>query len=307
MSFGCTRPLRSIILLNFRTEKRFPILRKAMSTAENSFKTLKVHKPAEFVYQVELNRPEKRNAMNPTFWKECFECFNMLANNSDCRAIVVSGAGKLFTSGLDLTESAGLFVGDGETDTARKAFAMRRTVMEYQNSFTAIEKCPKPVIAAVHGGCVGGGVDLVVSCDIRYCTQDAWFQIKEVDIGLAADVGTLQRLPKVVGGHSVVNEWVYTARKIESKEALEQGLVSRVFDNRDQLIAAAIQLASTIASKSPIAVQGSKINLIYARDNSVQNSLEYIATWNQAMLQTEDIPAAFAASVQKIRPTFAKL
>eukprot|EP00004_Rigifila_ramosa_P014010 TRINITY_DN3148_c0_g1_i4.p1 TRINITY_DN3148_c0_g1~~TRINITY_DN3148_c0_g1_i4.p1 ORF type:complete len:211 (+),score=56.96 TRINITY_DN3148_c0_g1_i4:264-896(+) len=195
-----------------------------------------------------------------------------------------------------------------EPDVARKAFRQRTTVLDFQDSFTAIEKCCKPVIAAVHGGCIGGGVDLITACDIRFCTTDAYFVVKEVDIALAADVGTLQRLPKIVGNDSLVRELCYTARKMPSDEALRFGLVSRVVDTRDACIAAAVETASLIASKSPIGIVGTKINLNFSRDHSTASSLDYVATWNMAMLQTEDLPKAAAASLARGEPAaFAKL
>jgi delta(3,5)-delta(2,4)-dienoyl-CoA isomerase len=140
--------------------------------------------------------------MNKAFWREMVECFTALGGDSDCRSVVIDGAGMSFTSGLDLNDAAeDLFSSSNDDkDVARKAFHMRENIIKpYQQSFTSIEKCNKPVIAAVHGACVGGGIDLITACDIRLCTSDAWFQIKEVDIGLAADVGTLQRLPKIIG------------------------------------------------------------------------------------------------------------
>ncbi|XP_043202087.1 delta(3,5)-Delta(2,4)-dienoyl-CoA isomerase, mitochondrial-like, partial [Amphibalanus amphitrite] len=170
-------------------------------------------------------------------------------------------------------------------------------------------QCRKPVVAAIHGGCVGGGVDLVTAADIRLCSQDAFFQVKEVDIGLAADVGTLQRLPKVIGSRSLVNELCLTARRLGSQEALQCGLVSRVLSDRHSLTAAALSLAATIASKSPVAVQSTKLNLTYSRDHSVQEGLDHMVAWNGVMLQSEDIMKAATAAMDRKAPPpdFAKL
>lgn len=283
---------------------------RTMATSEYKFETLAVHKPKEYVYNVEINRPDKVNAMNRTFWRETAECFNEISADKDCRVIVLSGAGKLFTAGLDLSdfgEFAQILMGD--EDIARKAFALKRIVKRCQDAFNAIEKCPKPVIAAVHGACVGGGVDLVTSCDIRYCTQDAWFQIKEIELGMAADVGTLQRLPKVVGNDSWVREVAFTGRKILADEALKETLVSRIYPDKSQLMDAAISLAVSIASKSPVAVQGTKINLNYSRDHSIDESLEFVLNWNQVMLQSEDFRngAMAAASKSGEKVNFSKL
>merc|ERR1711894_536385 len=185
--------------------------------------------------------------------------------------------------------------------------SLKHFIMKYQESFNILETCTKPVIAAVHSGCVGGGIDMITACDIRYCTSDAWFQVKEVDIGLAADVGTLQRLPKVVGNDSLARELCYTARKMAAEEAFRFGLVSRIFNSKEDMVKGAVQLAVDIAAKSPVAVQGSKANLIYSRDHTVAEGLDYVATWNMAMLQSEDLPKAAIASMQKEKPTFSKL
>ncbi|XP_078675114.1 delta(3,5)-Delta(2,4)-dienoyl-CoA isomerase, mitochondrial-like isoform X3 [Branchiostoma floridae x Branchiostoma belcheri] len=246
------------------------------------FESLAVTRPREHVMQVEMNRPEKRNAMNQAFWREMVECFQAIAAEPDIRAVVVSGAGKIFTAGLDLGDTMSSLFVEG-ADIARKAIRLGPKIRQYQETFSVIEKCPKPVIAAVHSACVGGGVDLITACDIRLCTQDAWFQIKEVDIGLAADVGTLQRLPKVIGNDS------------------------RIYPDREALLDGALELASTIASKSPIAVQGTKVSMVYSRDHPVQEGLDHVALWNSTMLQSEDVVEAVQAGMQKRKPEFSKL
>ncbi|GAB6031079.1 Putative enoyl CoA hydratase [Chamberlinius hualienensis] len=288
------------------------IIRANSNAVSNSYKyeTLKVEQPHEYVFNVEMNRPEKLNAMNNSLWREIGECFRALSDDVNCRAIVLSGAGKMFSSGLDLSAIAQVFenaTGDG--DVARKAKSLKKFVSDFQASFTALEKCPKPVIGAIHGACIGAAVDLITACDIRYCSQDTWFQIKEVDMGLAADVGTLQRLPKVVGNQSTVRELCFTARKFQSDEALELGVVSKVFPDRAAVLTAAIQLATLISQKSPVAVQGTKINLNYSRDHPVDDALDYMSTWNMAMLQTEDVVASASAVISKSKdpPTFSKL
>ncbi|XP_005987949.1 delta(3,5)-Delta(2,4)-dienoyl-CoA isomerase, mitochondrial [Latimeria chalumnae] len=281
----------------------------ASSASPYNYESLKVSQARDHVLHVELNRPDKRNAMNRAFWREMVECFHKITDDSDCRAVVVSGAGKAFTSGIDLMDMATMLQPQGD-DAARLAWNLRKTVVEFQETFTVIEKCPKPVIVAVHGACIGGGVDLISACDIRYCTEDAVFQVKEVDIGLAADVGTLQRLPKIIGNRSLVCELAFTARKMMSDEAKSCGLVSRVFPDKGAMLESAFDLASDIATKSPVAVQGTKINLIYSRDHSVAEGLNYIATWNMGMLQTQDIVQSAQASFEKKTPkdiTYSKL
>ncbi|XP_059173328.1 delta(3,5)-Delta(2,4)-dienoyl-CoA isomerase, mitochondrial-like [Physella acuta] len=271
------------------------------------FETLKITSPGDFIKHVELNRPEKLNAMNTAFWKEITECFNQLAVDKDCRVVVLSGAGRMFTAGLDLKENEIFTNVMALNDPGRKAFAVFQSLPRIQDSFNAIEKCPKPVIAAVHNACIGGGVDMTSACDIRYCTQDAWFQIKEIDIGLAADVGTLQRMPKVIGNDSLFRELAYTGRKFLADEAKSMGFVSRILPDKDTLIKAAVELAKVIASKSPIGVQGSKVNIVYSRDHGVYQGLNYMNIWNSAMVQSEDVSIAIAAALQKTAPVFSKL
>ncbi|XP_043536905.1 delta(3,5)-Delta(2,4)-dienoyl-CoA isomerase, mitochondrial [Chiloscyllium plagiosum] len=272
------------------------------AVASYDFETLHVSQPRDSVLHVELNRPNKRNAMNHTLWREMVECFNKITHDPDHRVVVVSGAGKMFTAGIDLMDMAGQVLQPTGDDAARKAWHLRNKILQYQESFNVIEKCPKPVIAAVHNACIGGGVDLITACDIRLCSQDAWFQVKEVDIGMAADVGTLQRLPKIIGSASLMSELVYTARQLMADEALSCGLVSRVFEDKEAMLEGAFEMASEIASKSPLAVQGTKLNLIYSRDHPVKDGLNYIATWNMSMLQTDDLIKSAQAAMEKKSP-----
>uniref|UniRef100_A0A8C7TQ82 Enoyl CoA hydratase 1, peroxisomal n=1 Tax=Oncorhynchus mykiss TaxID=8022 RepID=A0A8C7TQ82_ONCMY len=250
------------------------------------------------------------STIHPSSFREMVECFTQIAEDPDCRVVVVSGAGEVFTAGIDLMDMASEVLQPEVDDMARTSWNMRRIIAKYQETFSVIERCPKPVVVAVQGACVGGGVDLITACDIRLCTQDAWFQVKEVDIGLAADVGTLQRLPKVIGSRSLVNELALTARKMYADEAKESGLVSRVFPDKEAMLAGALEMAGEIAGRSPVAVQGTKVNLIYSRDHSVAEGLNYMATWNMSMLQTDDVMKSAAASMEKKSPktiTFSKL
>ncbi|XP_036412191.1 delta(3,5)-Delta(2,4)-dienoyl-CoA isomerase, mitochondrial-like [Colossoma macropomum] len=262
------------------------------------FTTLAISQPATHVTHVELHRPKERNTMNRAFWSEMVDCFNQIAQDPECRVVIFSGAGKLFTAGIDLMDMAGGLRPEGD-DTARISWKLRQTISKYQETFSVLEKCPKPVVAAVHGACVGAGMDLITACDIRLCTQDAWFQVKEVDIGLAADVGTLQRLPRVIGSGSLVNELALTARKMNSDEAKSSGLVSRVFPDKETLMAGAMEVAGEIACRSPVAVQSTKINLIFSRDHSVKEGLDFAATWNMSMLQTDDLMKSAQAALEK--------
>eukprot|EP00658_Telonema_sp_P-2_P078781 TRINITY_DN7465_c0_g1_i1.p1 TRINITY_DN7465_c0_g1~~TRINITY_DN7465_c0_g1_i1.p1 ORF type:complete len:245 (-),score=36.53 TRINITY_DN7465_c0_g1_i1:172-906(-) len=244
--------------------------------------------------------------MSKTFWREIRECFQQIGNDTEWRCVLLTAAGRMFTAGLDLPDHASGFFEQGD-DVGRTAYHQRRHVLAYQESFTAIEECPIPVISCVHGGCYGGGVDLICASDIRLCSCDAVFCIKEVDVGLAADVGTLQRLPKIVGNESLVREWAFTARMVSAQEALQCGLVSRVLPDHEQLRKAGLELAATIASKSPIAVAGTKRNLVFSRDHTVKDGLEYVATWNAAQLQSSDVPTAISAGMAKEKAVFSKL
>ncbi|XP_012280391.1 delta(3,5)-Delta(2,4)-dienoyl-CoA isomerase, mitochondrial isoform X2 [Orussus abietinus] len=273
------------------------------------YSTLNVCIPKPFVYQVELNRPKKLNAMNREMWEEFGLCFKELGNNPDCRVIVLSAAGNTFCAGIDLHDILGLGQKLVEQeDVARKCKVLEKEIKLYQDSFTSMEKCQKPVIAAVHGACIGAGMDMISAADIRYCSSDSWFQIKEVVIGMAADVGTLQRFPKIIGSDSLARELSFTGRKFPAAEALQCGFVSRICDDAESLLNESFALAEDIASKSPVAVQGTKISLVYSRDHSVEEGLEHIGMRNQVMLQSEDfINAAMAQASKDKPPTFAKL
>ncbi|KAI8069335.1 ClpP/crotonase-like domain-containing protein [Gongronella butleri] len=270
------------------------------------FETVKVD-IIDKVAHVQLNRPKQLNSFNAALIHDVRAAFEALAVDSDIVAVVLSGSGRMFTAGLDLKSNSIANGPDQTLDCARLTYRKRDHLANFQAAFTAIEKCDKPVIAAIHNACIGAGVDMTTACDIRYCSKDAYFCVKEVDVGLAADVGTLQRLPKVIGNQSLVRELCFTARNLPADEALQHGLVSRVLDTKEQLIDEALKLAALIASKSPVAVIGTKHNLIYSRDHSVPESLNYQLTWSSAMLNTEDIPKAVMGFMQKKPAQFSKL
>lgn len=237
------------------------------------------------------------------------QVFNRLSEDPSVRAVVLSGAGeKAFTTGLDVkAASEGLLSQDTDLDPARKAALMRRHVAQMQDCISAVERCEKPVVVAMHGFSFGLAIDLSTAADVRLCSEDVRFSVKEVDIGLAADLGTLSRLPKVVGSASWVKEVALTARVFGAEEALRVGFVSAVHENRQATITAALKMASLIASKSPVAVQGTKEVLNFSRDHSVQDGLRYVGVWNSAALQTKDVTAALLSGLQKRTPTFEKL
>ncbi|KAJ5119205.1 Delta(3-5)-Delta(2-4)-dienoyl-CoA isomerase [Penicillium atrosanguineum] len=276
-----------------------------------SFKHFTVVFPAEhqYVAHVEINRADKMNAFFEAMWLELGQLFNQLSEDSSVRAVVLSGAGeKAFTTGLDVkAASEGLLSEGTDADPARKAAQMRRHVAQMQDCISAVERCEKPVVVAMHGFSFGLAIDLSTAADVRVCSKDVRFSVKEVDIGLAADLGTLSRLPKVVGSSSWVKEVALTARVFGAEEALRVGFVSAVHENRQATISAALEMATLIASKSPVAIQGTKEVLNFSRDHSVQDGLRYVGVWNGAALQTKDVSAALLSGLQKRTPTFEKL
>jgi len=262
---------------------------------------------AERVLRVSFNRPPV-NAWHDEMWKELHVLFDTISTDPEVAVVVLSGEGRGFTAGLDL-KSNGLFSTLSEIeDVGRRAFAVHAHIKAFQAAISSIEKCAKPVIAAVHGIAFGLALDLMSACDIRYVASCVKLSIKEVDIGLAADIGTLQRFPKIVGNDSLTRELAYSARNFDASEAQAIGFVSKVTEQGlAAVVAEAVALAKEIASKSPVAVQSTKALLLHARDNSVDAGLAYTAAWNAAMLQTEDIPIATQAVLAKQKPKFSKL
>jgi enoyl-CoA hydratase len=255
------------------------------------------------IAHVQINRPEKYNAMNAAFWSEIVEIFKWIDETDAVRAVVISGAGKHFSAGIDLMMLANLANELGK-DVGRNARTLRRIILRMQASFNAVDSCRKPVLAAIHGYCIGGAIDLISACDMRYCSRDAQFSIKEIDMGMAADVGTLQRLPRIIGD-GIMRELAYTGRNVEADEAQRIGLVNRVYDDHDALLDGVFAIAAEIAGKSPIAVAGTKEMISYMRDHRIDDGLDYIATWNAAMLQSTDLRVAVAAHMSKQKPEFA--
>ncbi|MDD2058829.1 crotonase/enoyl-CoA hydratase family protein [Pseudomonas sp. GD03860] len=255
------------------------------------------------IAHVQINRPEKYNAMNAAFWSEIVDIFKWIDETDAVRVVVISGAGKHFSAGIDLMMLASLANELGK-DVGRNARTLRRIILRMQASFNAVDNCRKPVLAAIHGYCIGGAIDLVSACDMRYCASDAQFSIKEIDMGMAADVGTLQRLPRIIGD-GIMRELAYTGRNVEADEAQRIGLVNRVYDDHQALLDGVFTIATEIAGKSPIAVAGTKEMIGYMRDHRIDDGLEYIATWNAAMLQSTDLRVAVAAHMSKQKPEFA--
>ncbi|KAL7423269.1 hypothetical protein Q5752_002569 [Cryptotrichosporon argae] len=262
--------------------------------------------PAPGVALLEFNRPAV-NAFNDEMWQELRALVEHVSADPDVRALVVASAlDTVFTAGLDLTAQTALLA--PHVDPARRAFALRDHLLDFQAAISAFETCRQPVIAAMHGTAVGLAVDLASACDVRLAAADATFGIVEVNVGLAADIGTLQRFPKVVGHGSRARELALTGRPFDAAEAYELGFVSAVVPGgRAEVIQRAVEMAAVIASKSPVAVAGTKHLLNHARDHSVAEGLEYTATWNMAMLQADDTEAAMRATLTKRPATFEPL
>lgn len=258
------------------------------------------------IAHLRFSRPEAFNSMNREFWQEFPEAIRALDETGDVRALVISSSGKHFCSGMDLSVFTSGANEKSEIQGAHARGATRNHILELQETFNCLERARMPVLAAIQGGCVGGGVDLIAACDARYATQDAFFCIQEVNIGITADVGTLQRLPHLIPS-GMVRELAYTGRRLAADRALEIGLVNQLWPTPESLLEGVMEVASEIASKSPLAVWGSKEMLLHARDHTVAEGLEHIATWNAGMMQASEMAEAFRAKAEKRDPVFSNL
>ena len=261
---------------------------------------------ADHVANLVLSRPDELNTMSRDFWVELGDVLEEINKNSEVRVVVMSSTGKHFCAGMDLSAfSNGVDnIPDGKKpDHARIGEAVYRVAKELQGYISSLEKIRVPVIAAIQGGCIGGAVDLVTACDIRLASKDAFFCIQEINIGMAADVGTLQRLPKIIPD-SKMREMAYTGRRMYADEARETGLVSDTYESQEEMLAAANELAKVIASKSPVAIYGLKAVMNYSRDHSVSEGLEYNALWSGAMLSQKDMTEAITANMEKRDASF---
>ena len=250
------------------------------------------------VAQLRLDRPKAANAMNQAMWFELRDTIRECDADPTVRVVVISGNGRNFCAGIDLEMLGSLHATAGGDSRGHGSDALRRTILDLQDCLTSVERCRKPVIAAVHGVCIGAGLDLAVACDLRYATADASFVLKEVDMGLAADVGVLQRLPRIVG-EGVAREMAYFCRPVSGTDAASSHLVNDVFPDADALHEGVGALAAELAAKSPLALRGTKHAITYARDHSVADGLEQIATWNAGALISADLEEALAAFTEK--------
>jgi enoyl-CoA hydratase len=271
---------------------------------------------SDTVATVWLDRPEARNAMGQDLWRDLPLAMQVVSEDADVRVVVIAARGPHFSVGLDLKAMGGMLLGAGEpggdssgnpaagkSSAAARARAARADILRLQAAITAVADCPKPVIAAVHGYCIGGGVDLIAACDIRLASADALFSVREAKVAIVADLGSLQRLPSIIGaGH--VAELAFTGKDISATRAREIGLVNDVADDAEAVLKAAYELAHEIAANSPLAVQGTKAILAANEGRTVAQGLDYVATWNAGMIASDDLVEAMTAFMERRAPTF---
>jgi enoyl-CoA hydratase len=255
------------------------------------------------IAHVQFSRPEAMNSMDKAFWLELPLCMRDIESQTDARVIVISSTGKHFSAGMDLGVFSDTSTMPQSKDPSRMAEGLRRLVLQLQDTLSSLEEVRLPVLTAIQGGCIGGALDLVCAADSRYCTADAYFTIKETELGMTADVGTLQRLPKLIPA-GIVKELAFTGRKFSAVEAQQFGLVNRVYDDQASMLAGVMEIAAQIAANSPLAVTGCKEMLNYSRDHSVQDSLKYMATWQAGMFRPNDMMKTFQAKAMKTQAQY---
>ncbi len=259
---------------------------------------------ADRVAHVRLSRPDELNTMTPEFWRELPDIVTSISDEARARVLVISSTGKHFSAGMDLSVFAALGAQGGEPGRAHARTRSHVRVLQW--TFTALEKARVPVLAAVQGGAIGGAVDLVTACDLRYASADAFFCVQEVNLGMTADVGTLQRLGRLVGD-GFAREMAYTGRRVPAARAYEAGLVQQVYADHDALVTGVLETAREIAAKSPLAIWGTKVAMNYARDHPVDDALEQVATWQAGMFQPADLTEAMTARAERREPRFPEL
>ena len=259
------------------------------------------------IAHVRFNRPEKRNSMNEDFWTMFPKEVEELDDSGEIRALIVSSTGPHFSAGIDLSMFKDDIV-ENETDNemGRSRGYFLQQMRFLQNAVSCLEAARFPVVTAVQGGCIGGGIDLITAADIRICTKDAFFLIEEINVGLAADIGTIQRLPKIIPA-GIAREWTMLGEKVSADRAKEVGLVSSLHDNHEEMMKNAFEIAEKLASKTPLAMWVTKETLNYSRDHTVKESLENVALWNAATLHKEDVMSTMMSKMQKKKPEYRNL
>lgn len=266
--------------------------------------------PAPFVLEVLINRPLKHNAFTGRMWHHLGEVFDQISLDPEVRAVVLAGSGANFSVGLDMIEASQGEILNGHqpnTEPARRAQTIRRYILGFQHCVSSVQRCAKPVVCVLHGISYGISIDIASCADIRVCAEDTRFSVKEVDIGIAADLGSLSRLPKIVGNLGWVKDVCLTAREFNASEAMRVGLVNEVLHTKAIALEKGLDIATVLVEKSPLAVQGTKEIVNHAVDHSIDESLVYTGVWNSSALQTKDVSEAVGAWKAKGRPTFEKL
>ena len=259
------------------------------------------------IAHIRFNRPEKRNSMNEDFWNLFPKEVEGLDDSGEIRALIVSSTGPHFSSGIDLNMFKDDVVEEqSENELGRSRGYFIQQLKYLQNVANCLEAARFPVIAAIQGGCIGGGIDLVTAADIRLCTKDAFFIIEEINVGLAADIGTLQRLPKLIPA-GIAREWAMMGEKVSADRAKEVGLVSSLYDNQEGMLESAFEIAEKLASKTPLAMWVTKEVLNYSRDHSVKEGLDNVNLWNAATLHKEDVMTTMMSRMQKKKPEYKNL
>lgn len=268
----------------------------------DAYETLRVE-PDHHIAEVILDRPDKGNAMNAALFRDLAAAFVALGADETVRVVILRAEGKAFSYGLDLMAAPVDFGPVLQEGLAGERLALRQLVLDLQRQCGAPAACSKPVIAAVHGYCIGGGLDLVAACDLRLCSADARFSLREARVAMVADLGSLQRLPHIIGD-AATRELAFTAKDIDAQRALALGLVSQVLPDRDTLLSAARAEAAAIARLSPVVTRGVKQVLAFGEGKSVAEGLDYVATWNAAFLQSEDLKEAIGAFFERRDPVY---
>jgi len=272
-----------------------------------TYETLSAKIFKDHIVHLEFNRPKALNAMSLRFFQELGLFFKDLKEVSDVRVVVLSGSGKHFSAGLDLKEAMSQIDMSDERDQARKGLDMGKSLKNMQKSLLSIQTCHVPVIAAIHGYCIGGAIDLITHCDIRVSEKETQFTIREIDIGMAADIGTLQNGPYVIGNDSFLREMAFTGRFFSAEEALKQGLLSYVLANKEETLKKAFEIAEKIAEKTPVGIVGIKKALNWNRIYKIKKNFDFMRTMNSSNLFTTDMQTAIKATMMKEKPVFPKL
>lgn len=258
------------------------------------------------IAHIQMCRPDKRNSMIASFWNELPEIVRGIDRAGEARVIVLSSTGPHFTAGMDVSSFAPTGEEADAYEERQRGAKFYDTVMHLQKTFNCLEESRIPVLAAIQGGCIGGGVDLATACDMRYATEDGFFTIFETNIGMTADVGTFPRICKLIPD-GVVRELAYTGRRMGAQEAQSFGLVNRVFATQEEMLEGVMNIAREIAKKAPLAVYGCKRMILHARDHAVADTLDYIGIWNASFLQKDEIIEAMMANREKRDGEFAPL